>query len=82
MTHAQIYAVLGTGLLVGGLGAALIGATMLGLYLVWGLMGAMVSAVLIPSVAGLPRIGNPVADVTFAAALGAVTMTLIGPAIA
>jgi hypothetical protein len=82
MTNTQIYAILGTGLLAGILGAALIGATMFGLYLTWGLMGAMISAVLVPSVAGMPRIGNPVADAALAAALGAATLVLVGPLLA
>jgi len=82
MTNAQVYAVLGTGLLIGLAGAGLIGATMFSLYLVWGLMGAMIAAVLIPSVAGLPQIGNPVADAALPAAIGALAMVLVGPLIA
>ena len=82
MTHNQIYAILGTGLLFGLLGAGLIGATMFSLYLVWGLMGAMIAAVLIPSVAGLPQIGNPVADAALPAAMGALGMVIVGPLIA
>lgn len=82
MTNNQVYAILGTGILFGLLGAGLIGATMFSLYLVWGLMGAMIAAVLIPSVAGLPTIGNPVADVAAPAALGALAMVLVGPLLA
>jgi len=82
MTVAQVCAVLGIGIVFGIAGSGMIGATMLGLYLVWGLMGAMISAVLIPSVAGLPQIGNPVADAAVPAAIGAFVMVLIGPFIA
>lgn len=82
MTTNQSIAALATGLLAGILASVLIGATMLGLYLVWGIMGAMLSAVLVPSVAGMPQIASPTADAAIAASLGATLMVLVGPFIA
>jgi len=82
MDKVQAYTVLAIGLIVGVLGSVTIGATMFSLYLVWGLIGATSSWVLVPMLAGAPQIGKPVVESAVVSALGALAMVLVGPLIA
>lgn len=82
MDKVQAYTVLAIGLIVGVLGSVTIGATMFSLYLVWGLIGATSSWVLVPMLAGAPQLGKPVVESAVVSALGALAMVLVGPLIA